>query len=315
MIQSLPQISYRSLRLDRPVSIALEGTRLTLDDGPRRLEAKVIQGERTLELQMPDDGLALADYALDYLFSHLTEASKAVVVSSERRFQISRHEYFQDSEVWTARSSDTAEAWTETKGVRHPLRPRPPAGEHYRRYVPATGTTLSFRTVDPARDLDLFHKWHNQPFVYELWDLNRSKEELAAYLEAGLKDPHQIPMILEVDREPVGYFEVYWATEDRLGPYYENHPYDRGFHFLIGEKRFLGRANTAAAIASVMHFIFLDDPRTRTVVAEPRYDNHKVLKYVQIVPGWRIEKEFDFPHKRAALLMAPREEFFTRGAL
>lgn len=36
-------------------------------------------------------------------------------------------------------------------------------------------------------------------------------------MEKGLKDPHQIPMLVEMDGEPLGYYEMYWVPEDRLG--------------------------------------------------------------------------------------------------
>src|SRR5690606_10514383 len=106
------------------------------------------------------------------------------------------------------------------------------------------------------------------------------------YIEAGLRKKHQIPMIIELDGEPVGYYEFYWVKEDRLGPYYEARDYDRGFHFLIGNKKFLGKNNTDAITSSGLHFIYLDDPRTMFTMAEPRYDNNKVLKYADESIGW-----------------------------
>jgi RimJ/RimL family protein N-acetyltransferase len=139
----------------------------------------------------------------------------------------------------------------------------------------------------------------------------QSKEDLDAYIRRMEQDPHQRPIIGTLDGKPFGYFEVYWTPEDRLGPYYEHDPFDRGFHFLIGDLAALGKG-TGAIIQSMVHFIFLDDPRTRRVMGEPRHDNIKLLRYLQTVPGWVKVKEFDFPHKRAALLQIRREDFFRR---
>lgn len=230
--------------------------------------------------------------------------------------QIDRAEFYQRANFWNnARSPDTNQVMMMTDGRRHPVRAANKAGVYYRRYAADINKTISFRRIDIEKDLNLFHQWHNQPSVYDLWDLNKSHEELRYYLQKALIDAHMIPMIAEVDGNPIGYFEIYWAVEDRLASYYDYELYDRGFHFLIGERKFLGRANTKAVVSSVMHMIFLEDSRTQRIVVEPRADNKKVLLYAQLVPGWTFIKEFDFPHKRAALLMATRSEFFGKGAL
>lgn len=276
-------------------------------------------------------------FSLDYFFSHYVDLKSIRIKALDDvlkqippqgflfehgELKISRIDFYQLSCAWhrekitsSVEQLSNSEKWTVTEDRKHPVRTTLQEGLCYRRYIPSIAKTLTFRTVDIERDLEKFYNWHNQPRVYDLWDLNKSKEDLKVYLTKGLQDPHQIPMIMEFDGEPAGYFEVYWAAEDRLAPYYDYQAYDRGFHFLIGEPQFLGSENTGQAVRSIMHFIFLDDPRSMRVVAEPRSDNKKVLKYVQLVPGWRFIKEFDFPHKRAALLMANREDFFGDGAL
>lgn len=272
--------------------------------------------------------------ALDYLLGHQPEIQKVTVGATSdllnhpylKQFQrenselvLSRGQFYQWPQAWQhkdAVQSDSvgSEIMITTDERPHPKRPQVQLGLQYKRYVPALGKTISFRTVDVEKDLDVFHHWHNQAYVYDLWDLNKPKDELKTYLEKGLKDPHQIPMMVEIDNEPVGYFEIYWIAEDRLGPYYDHKAYDRGFHFLIGNKNFLGRETTCAIVRSVMHMIYLDDYRTEQIAVEPRADNKKVIRYSLLVPGWRFVKEFDFPHKRAALLIADREAFFA-GAL
>ena len=138
-----------------------------------------------------------------------------------------------------------------------------------------------------------------------------SKEKILAYIEKSLKDPHALPTIAECDGVPFGYFELYWTREDRLAPYYESEVWDRGFHFLVGEKSFLGFSNTDAILKSLTHFIYLEDRRTRKIMAEPRSDNQKVLRYLETFVAWKKLYEFDFPHKRSALLECTRERFFT----
>ncbi len=200
---------------------------------------------------------------------------------------------------------------TETNSITHPQRPVVPMGILYSRFLPKLGKTITFEQLDLDKHLDVFHEWQNQARVARFWELDQSKAELAAYLEKVYADPHHFPAIALLDGEPAGYFEIYWAKEDRLGPYYPCEDYDRGFHFLIGNPSFLGKTYFSDFVESISHFLFLDEPRTGTLLAEPRADNIALLHYLSKFPYWKKLYEFDFPHKRAALLACKREDFFT----
>ncbi|QGX41048.1 GNAT family N-acetyltransferase [Permianibacter aggregans] len=201
-------------------------------------------------------------------------------------------------------------SWVENdKGLRHPQRRPLPNGLLYQRYLPNLDTVLSFRKLDPALDLDRFCHWMQQSRVAEFWELAKPREELARYLDTVLADAHLQPVVGCFDDEPFGYFELYWALEDRIGPHYDAAPFDRGAHLLVGESRFLGRQYGVAWLNGISHFLFLDDARTMRLVGEPRADNSKLLKYLTMT-SWHKVKEFDFPHKRAALVTCERERFF-----
>lgn len=195
-----------------------------------------------------------------------------------------------------------------------PLRPPRPCGPMYERWIAEIGLTLSFRPIDRRRDLDLFHRWMNDGRVAFFWELAQSREELDKYLADQESDPHIFGVIGSFDNEPVGYFEFYWAKEDRLGPYYEPHDYDRGWHGLIGNARHLGRPKTLAFFRSITHYLFLDEPRTQRIVGEPRASHQKMLSYCADAAYDKV-KEFDFPHKRAALVCCERERFFREVPL
>lgn len=208
------------------------------------------------------------------------------------------------------------EIWTKTNEISHPLRPRVQAGDVlYSRFCPRIQKRLSFRVASPEKDVEIFTDWQNQPRVANFWELAKPQEELYKYLSEGLQDPHQFPVIYEVNDEAVGYFEFYWAKENRLGPYYDSEAFDRAFHILVGNKKHLGFNNTDAMLKAACHCLFLDEPRTRKIMAEPRHDNVAILKYIETFVAWKKLKEFDFPHKRAALLECRRELFFNGGYL
>lgn len=247
--------------------------------------------------------------AAEILFNEYSNVTK---INLNNQKNCLRETFYQLPSIWNIPTDANfpLECWTQTKDVRHPRRPEFKAGQElYHRYVSTIDATVTFRVI-ALSDLEIFHEWHNQPRVANFWELAKPREELLSYIKKGLNDPHQVPVIAEINGIPVGYFELYWTKEDRLGPYYESEAYDRGFHLLIGNINFLGFNNTDALLKSFTHFIFLDDPRTRKIMGEPRHDNQKILKYVLSFKSWRKIKEFDFPHKRAVLLECNRELFF-----
>ncbi|VVQ05104.1 hypothetical protein PS918_04561 [Pseudomonas fluorescens] len=199
-------------------------------------------------------------------------------------------------------------------GKRHPLRPVKPGGEVYRRFDARLGAWVSLRTLDIEADLARFNRWQNNPRVASFWQEEGSLEQHREYLGKLQADPHTLTLIGCFDDQPFAYFEAYWAKEDRIAPFYEAGDYDRGIHMLVGEEHHRGPHKVASWLAALTHYLFLDDPRTQRVVAEPRADNGKMIGYMQ---GQRFycEKEFDFPHKRAALMVLGRERFFERCEL
>jgi len=200
-------------------------------------------------------------------------------------------------------------AYCVSDGKRHPRRAVKRSGVLYSRYLPRARSTVSFRTLAGDADLELFHRWMNEPRVAAFWELAGTRDAHAEYLEQLARDAHNLPVFGCFDGEPFGYFELYFCKEDRVAPFYDAGDYDRGLHMLVGEARFRGPAWVAAWLPSLTHFLFLDDPRTTRVVAEPRHDNARMITYLEQASFLR-EKTFDFPHKRAALMVATRERFF-----
>lgn len=233
------------------------------------------------------------------------------------KFEVDRKVFYQWPGLWLSKSLSYPEPtrYTHSEGVRHPLRPEQPQGEIYRRYIPQLDKTLSFRVIDKKQDLDLFHDWMNQPKVALMWELNKSKRELADYLQQRAQDPHMYSVVGEFDGEAFGYFELYWTLEDRLGPYYDAKNYDRGVHLLVGNPNYLGASYFYIWFTGLLHYLFLEDPRTNYVMGEPRADNKVLLRHTETVTSFHLLKEFDFPHKRAALLECERQRFFAETIL
>lgn len=273
----------------------------------RWVEARFTEDPKTRHIDLPPE---LARAAV-------TSRMPGYVDTRTGAGRIYRSGFLQTPEPWLKHSQarfQQAELVAGPDGRDHPLRPPNPQGLVYERFFADAGITVSFRAVEIERDLDIFHRWQNDPRVAYFWEEDRSKEDLGDFLKDRLSDPHNFSVIGEYDGQPVGYFEIYWAREDRLGAYYDAGPWDRGWHGLIGEVSALGRTRTSAWIRALTHYIFLDCPMTDLVVGEPRVDNAKLLRYADAL-AYRKIKEFDFPHKRSALMHCARSDFFSRVPL
>jgi len=232
------------------------------------------------------------------------------------RLQIERATFWQLPAVWHKglASANYPQVYRMSGGRRHPLRAPKPQGEVYRRFDAKLGQWISLRTLDIELDLERFSRWQNSPRVLEFWQEGGTLEQHRAYLEKAAADPHTTTLIGCIDDEPFAYYEAYWAKEDRIAPFYEVGDYDRGIHMLVGEESHRGPHKVESWMTALVHYLLLDDPRTQRIVAEPRADNAKMIGHMQRLGFWR-EKEFNFPHKRAALMVQSRETFFERCGL
>lgn len=218
--------------------------------------------------------------------------------------------FMQQPGPWTGQTrSPYAQRYVMTGDRRHPQRPPKPSGVVYARYIPWLAQTIRFDVATLEDHLPLLHRWMNDPRVDAFWNEAGSMEHHRQYLSALIADPHMLPLIGRFDDRPFGYFELYWAKENRLAPFYDADDYDRGWHVVVGEDAFRGRDFISAWLPSLMHYMFLDDCRTQRIVGEPAAAHHQQLRNLERSGFARI-KNFSFPHKRATLVMLLRERFF-----
>ena len=224
---------------------------------------------------------------------------------------VARDMFWQQPGPWLPQAPDQPYPlrYTLTDGRRHPLRPAKRQGTLYQRHIPWLGGTLSLRALSIEQDLPRFNRWMNDPVVAQFWQEEGDLAKHRAYLDGIAADPHMSSLIACFDGEPFGYFETYWAKENRIAPFYDAADFDRGWHVLIGEPAFRGKAYATAWFPSIAHYLFLDDPRTQRIVGEPRSDHHRQIGNL-VRSGYAHLKDFDFPHKRASLVMLLRERFF-----
>lgn len=182
--------------------------------------------------------------------------------------------------------------------------------ETYRSFDKELGSWISFRHLRLEDDLHRFNRWQNSDRVAHFWNERGTLEQHRNYLAALAAAPHTMPLIGCLDGDPFLYLEVYWAKQDKLAAHYEADEHDRGIHMLVGEERHRGPHKVRAWLSALCRHLFEESALTRRIVSEPHYDNIKMIEYLRTQRFEKI-KEFDFPHKRAALMVLTRGAFFT----
>ncbi|WP_072550925.1 GNAT family N-acetyltransferase [Candidatus Fukatsuia symbiotica] len=235
--------------------------------------------------------LASSDYLAREVFYQLP-----LWLMTKRNSASSKMQYNAECELWS------------------PKRPARPVGEVYRRFDPQTQHTLSFRLPEVAQDVEQFTRWMNLARVDAFWKMSGPLDMQAVYLQRQLDSSYCYPLLGCFDDQPFGYFEVYWAPEDRIGRHYRWQPFDRGLHMLVGEENWRGARYIRSWLRGLTHYLYLDEPRTHRVVAEPHVDNQQLFRHLPTA-GYQTIKEFDFPHKRSRLVMNQRWNFFQEASV
>lgn len=179
----------------------------------------------------------------------------------------------------------------------------------YRRYDPTIDRTVSFRTVDPGRDLDRLHAWFNADHVLPYWSLDDPFPVVRGAVAEKLADDHLSPYVGRLDGVPMSYWERYWAAEDPLAEHYDAAPADQGLHLLVGPPEYLGHGYAVPLLRAMTAFCFAH-PETDRVVAEPDAGNEVAIRVFERC-GFQPVREFDFPaeDKEALLVVCERERF------
>lgn len=143
--------------------------------------------------------------------------------------------------------------------------------------VPTLPSLASF--ADRPTDVELLHRWMNLPRVNAAWGCAGPISTQRKFLEDGLSSRHSFPVIGCWDGIPFGYFEIYWVKEDKLGRLLggEVGNYTRGLHVLVGENEFRGPHRVQVWLDALVHYCWLADNRTETILMEPRIDNEKYV--------------------------------------
>lgn len=333
-------VVYRAYNLhgSGPVEVRHEGSRLLVSDADGAKAAfhfSTDGNDRTIEVAdlsaMKSGGGRLVAAAFECLFSTVP-ALRFLTLSGNRwaglKDELAVHGLYTRMGAASAPASVWADMFWQTPGlwsapttclfprhdihdgrVSYPLRAPKPVGTVYARYIPWLGGVLSL-DVATLDDLPEVHRWMNSPRVNEFWNEAGDEDKHRRYLEGMLADAHITPLIGRFNGRAFSYFEVYWAKEDVVGTFCDAGDYDRGCHVIVGDDTCRGRDWFTAWLPSLLHYMFLDDPRTERVVQEPSSNHHRQLRNLQ-KSGFSHVKSVDLPTKHAAIMTIGRQRFFS----
>ncbi|RNG36124.1 GNAT family N-acetyltransferase [Streptomyces botrytidirepellens] len=172
--------------------------------------------------------------------------------------------------------------------------------------------TFALRTLDPAADAALLHRWVTHPKASYWMMQDASLADTEAEYRRIADHPHHEAFIGLHEGDPAFLAERYNPAEVELVGLYEPRKGDVGMHFLCAPTDTPVHGFTLAVITTVMEFCF-GDPAVRRVVVEPDVRNDAVHALNAAV-GFDVVEKIVKPEKDAYLSTCTRERFAAARA-
>lgn len=171
------------------------------------------------------------------------------------------------------------------------------------------GVSVCIRPFDIDRDLEMVHEWFHREHAKAIWQMNWPIAKLETFYRTLLPNRWTHAYIGEINGKPTFNFEVYWATRDIVGDYFDVLPSDYGTHLFIAptDKR---EKFPSLTMQSILDWLFAQDKVGR-LVGEGAVESMAALMN-KIHVGFRLQGIIDMPHKRAHLNFCYREWYWEK---
>ncbi|MND66363.1 Lysine N-acyltransferase MbtK [compost metagenome] len=169
--------------------------------------------------------------------------------------------------------------------------------------------TVSIRPFDLDRDLEMVHRWFHRDHAKAIWQMNWDLPRLEQFYRSLLADKAGHAYIGEINGIPTFNMEVYWATRDVVGNYFDVLPTDYGTHLFIAptdkEKKF-----PSLTMQSILSWLFAH-PKVGRLVGEGAIESMAALMN-KIHVGFKLQGIIEMPHKKAHLNFCYREWYWEK---
>jgi hypothetical protein len=181
--------------------------------------------------------------------------------------------------------------------------------EVFSKYFEQEKVQISFRPFDLDRDLEMVHEWFHKEHAKTIWKMNWPLAELELFYRTLLPGRFSHSYIGEINGEAIFNFEIYWATNDVLGDYYDVLPSDYGTHLFIATtdktKKF-----PALITRSIVEWMF-SQPQVNRLVGEGSVESLAALMN-KVHVGFKLQHVIEMPHKKAYLNFCIREWYLEK---
>lgn len=179
----------------------------------------------------------------------------------------------------------------------------------YSRYFPKEDITITIRSFDIDRDLEMVHDWFNQEHAKPIWKMDGPIKELETFYRMLIPGDHSHSFIGEINGEPTFTMEPYWPMRDTVGAYYDALATDYGSHLLIApidkEKKFSFPTGQA-----LMDWVFAQ-PMVGKCIGEAAVES-RAMHIFGTRLGFKYQEVLKMPHKDANLTFCYREWYWEK---
>ncbi|CAM4043378.1 Siderophore synthetase component [Pedobacter westerhofensis] len=179
----------------------------------------------------------------------------------------------------------------------------------YSRYFPKEDITITLRSFDIDRDLEMVHDWFNQEHAKPIWKMDGPIKELELFYRTLIPGDQSHSFIGEVNGEATFTMEPYWPMREPMGAYYDALPTDYGSHLLIAptdkDKKYSFNCGQV-----LMDWVFLQ-PVVGKCIGEAAVESRAMHIFTTRL-GFKYQRVLKMPHKDANLTFCYREWYWEK---
>ncbi len=182
-----------------------------------------------------------------------------------------------------------------------------PGSTLYSRRVVELNATISFRSMDMDKDLDMIFDWVNRRYALKYWQLDGPKERVYNTYYSIQRNSNGHSYIGLLDDKPVCQFDVYRVLADEIQQYITADDSDCGFHLLMSPNE---RAISGLSVHLVRAFLFyyFSFSEAKRMFAEPDIQNERSNRILQKL-GFTFLHAIKMSYKTANLYCLTKEQF------
>lgn len=179
----------------------------------------------------------------------------------------------------------------------------------FSRYFEKENVYIALRPVDVDRDLEMLHEWFHREHALNIWQMNWPIRQLETFYRTMLSGGASHSYIGETNGDPNFNVEVYWASRDVVGEYYDVLPTDYGTHMFVASTD-PKLKYVSPSTQSLVDFVF-SEPKVGKIVGEGSVDSLASIMNKAHV-GFKVQKVIKMPHKTANLNFCYREWYWEK---